>query len=149
MNGIRKYAAAAIALALIVGLWTARGFTQSPRPTELSAFMRMKLSHSQKVLEGLAIEDYNLIAQNAQQMSLLSQDAAWRVYQTPEYLHYSADFRRLADTLTKEARAKNLDGATLAYVQMTMSCINCHKYTRGVAMASVDGPAPESLVATP
>ena len=29
-----------------------------------------------------------------------------------------------------KAKAKNLDGATLAYVRLTMNCIECHKYVR-------------------
>lgn len=107
-----------------------------PRPNDVAAFMRLKLSHSQKVLEGVALEDFELIAKNAQQMGLLAQDENWQVFQTPEYRHHSADFQRIAADLTKAAQNKNLDGAALAYVQLTMSCVNCHKYTRGVRMAS-------------
>lgn len=110
--------------------------TQVPKPNDVSAFMRLKLNHSQKVLEGVALEDFELIAKNAQQMGLLAQDENWQVLQTPEYRHHSADFQRIAADLTKAAQAKNLDGAAFAYVQLTMSCVNCHKYTRGVRMAS-------------
>ena len=104
------------------------------RPS-LRDFMRVKLSHSQKVLEGLTTQDFDMIAKNSQAMSLLSLETNWQVLQTAEYLDRSKDFRRTADALTEAAKKKNLDGAALAYVEMTMNCINCHKYVRGVRMA--------------
>lgn len=106
-----------------------------PKVNDVSAFMRLKLRHSQQVLEGVALEDFDLIAKNAQQLSLLAQDENWRVYQTLEYRQHSAEFGRIADQLTKAARDKNVDGATLAYMQLTMSCVNCHKYTRSMGQA--------------
>jgi cytochrome c556 len=110
--------------------------------------MRAKLSHSQKVLEGLTTEDFDMIAQNAQAMSLLSQATNWQVLQTPEYLDQSREFRRAADAVTEAAKKKNLDGAALAYVEMTMKCINCHKYVRGVHMARF-APHFDDLVGSP
>jgi cytochrome c556 len=103
-----------------------------PAVNAVKEFMRAKLTHSQKVLEGLALEDFDLIAKNAQAMSLLSKDATWQVLQTPQYLQQSQDFQRAADAVTDAAKKKSLDGAALAYVELTMKCINCHKYVRGV-----------------
>src|SRR5258708_3321573 len=114
------------------------GSGQSERPHNVRDFMRAKLSHSQKVLEGLTTEDFDMIAKNSQAMSLLSQATNWQVLQTEEYLQQSRDFRRTADSLTEAAKKKNLDGAALAYVELTMKCINCHKYVRGVRMARLD-----------
>ena len=93
-------------------------------------FMRAKLIHSQKVLEGLVSEDYDAIAKNSQDMSLLSQASNWQVLQTPEYRDRSAEFRRSVDAITNAARKQNLEGATLAYVNATMNCVTCHKYVR-------------------
>ena len=42
------------------------------------------------------------------------------------------NFRRALETLTQKAKAKNLDGATLAYVDMTVTCVRCHQYCRDV-----------------
>ena len=115
------------------GLWAAAAEPQEPN--DVGEFMRLKLDHAKDVLEGLALEDYDLIAKNAQDMSLLSLAASWQVLQTPEYLQQSNEFRRTADALTKAAQDENLDGAALAYVELTMKCVNCHKYVRGVRMA--------------
>ena len=101
-------------------------------------FMRLKLEHSQKVLEGIALEDFAEIAKHSQAISLLSQEATWRVLQTPDYLQHSTEFRRAADAMTVAANKKNLDGAALAYVDLTMKCVNCHKYVRGVRVAKLD-----------
>jgi hypothetical protein len=66
------------------------------------------------------------------------------VLQTPEYLQQSQDFRRTADAVTEAAKKKNLDGTALAYVELTMKCINCHKYVRGVRMADAKPATPPS-----
>lgn len=103
-------------------------------------FMRAKLLHSQKVLEGLVREDYDAIAKHSQEMSLLSQASNWQVLQTPEYRERSTEFRRSVDALTEAGKKKNLDGAALAYVDVTMKCVTCHKYVRGVKTAKVIDP---------
>jgi cytochrome c556 len=98
--------------------------------TELSAFMKAKLTHAEKVLEGLATEDYDLIAKHSQAISLLCEDELWSVLKTPEYQERSNEFRRSVYAITEAARKKNLEGAALAYVNTTLSCVNCHKYVR-------------------
>ncbi|MBX3415165.1 MAG: hypothetical protein KF708_20945 [Pirellulales bacterium] len=107
---------------------------QRAKPNEVADFMQLKLRHSQEVLEGLAVEDFDQIAKNAQDLSLLSQAASWNVLQTEEYLQQSGEFRRTADALTKAAKEKNLDAAAIRYVELTMKCVHCHKYVRGVRM---------------
>ena len=99
---------------------------------ELAAnnLMRAKLDHAQSVLEGIAIENFELVANHATKLSALSQEAGWRANDTPEYSALSVSFRRNVDALQKSAREKNLDGATLAYTKMTFSCVECHKYLR-------------------
>ncbi len=101
----------------------------------LKDFMRVKLGHSQKVMEGLVLEDFDEIAKNAQEMSLLSLAETWQVFETPEYVEYSRKFRNAADALTDAAKQKNLDRATLAFNQVTTKCVECHKYVRGIRMA--------------
>ena len=92
--------------------------------------MRAKLAHSSEVLEGLALEDFDMIGRGAQELSLASQASSWQVLQTEDYARQSAEFRRSCDTLRTAAKAKNLDGAALAWMDVTMKCIQCHKYVR-------------------
>ncbi|MBU6221813.1 MAG: hypothetical protein KGR24_03600 [Planctomycetes bacterium] len=103
-----------------------------PKPDAVADFMRAKLGHSQHVLEGLALEDYDLIARGAQELALASQASSWQVLQTEEYARQSAEFRRSCDTLRGAAKARNLDGAALAWMEVTMKCVQCHKYVRDV-----------------
>lgn len=117
-------AAAAIGVPLALAAQTAT------QPDQVAPFMRVKLTHSQDVLEGLAVEDFDLIDRGAQQLSLTSEDASWQVLQTEDYARMSADFRRSCDRLREAARAKNLDGAALAWMEVTMKCVQCHKYIR-------------------
>ena len=106
--------------------------------------MRVKLRHAQQVLEGLTLEDYDLISENADKMSLLSSATQWQVIQSPEYVRRSGEFRRATDALAAAAKNKNLDGATLAYVRMTMRCVDCHKYVRSVRQARLGKPLLEA-----
>ena len=110
-----------------------------PETNRVGVFMRKKLVHAQEVLKGLVIEDFDMIAKDAQEMALLSQASNWQVLQTEEYLQQSFEFRRVANALTAAANDKNLDEAALRYVELTMKCITCHKYVRGVRLAQSDG----------
>jgi hypothetical protein len=115
------------------GLWCVSAETRvpdAPVPNARPQLMRAKLIHCQKVLEALTVEDYPAMAKHARQLKLLSQDASWEVFRGIEYEQQSVVFRRTTDALSASAEARNLDGATLAYVQLTMSCVNCHKYVR-------------------
>jgi hypothetical protein len=118
-------------LALVAGTGLLRGQDQaSPKRT---VFMRQKLEFSKKVLEGLTVEDYDTIAKNARALRLLSQAAEWEVPTIPsatDYISYTNEFQRYTDELALRARQKNLDGATLAYLKLTMNCVHCHKYVR-------------------
>lgn len=97
---------------------------------KLSNFMKLKLDHAEKTLEGLAKADFDLIAKHSQAISLLCEDELWAVFKTPEYSARSKEFQRSVDAITDAARKKNLEAATLAYVDATMKCVSCHKYVR-------------------
>ena len=71
----------------VAGGWIAVRSSAEPKVNDVHSFMQVKLEDSKKVLEGLTIEDFDLIVKNSQAMSLLSEDAIWQVLQTPEYVH--------------------------------------------------------------
>jgi hypothetical protein len=105
---------------------------------KITELMQSKLRHSQKVLEGVAVGDFKEIAANAEDLIAISKEAEWRVLKTPQYELRSNEFRRTADELVKNAEAKNLDAAALSYVELTMTCVKCHKYVRGVRSVRKD-----------
>ena len=124
------FAVRGIALAALIG--TCFITNHAGAEEKLSAFMKAKLVHSEKVLEGLAREDYDLIAKHSTTISNLCLDEMWMVLQTPEYAERSKEFRRSVYEITEAAQKKNLEAAAFAYVDMTMKCVSCHKYVRKV-----------------
>jgi hypothetical protein len=112
-------------------------------PDGVITFMRAKLDHSQKVLEGLTTDNFEMIAKGAGQMEVLSQEAAWQVLQTPEYRLQSGEFRRATRALKDAATKKNLDAAALAFVDVTLKCVRCHEYVRHVRAANAGELQPQ------
>ena len=141
----RPLVAATLLLAIAAGTLLAQD------RSGLRQFMRKKLELSQGVLKGLTTEDYDLIVQNAKDMRALSEDSQWRVSPNINYLRLSNEFQALTDELQKKASAKNLDGAALAYVEITLNCVKCHKLVREEKLVLRDLPTDPSLLldATP
>jgi hypothetical protein len=109
-------------------------------PLNLKMLMTRKLDQSQKLLEAIALSDFDKIGRHAEELIRISKAAEFRVLKTPQYEVLSNDFRRSAETLVMMARGKNIDGAALAYVELTLSCVKCHKHVREVRMARADFP---------
>lgn len=95
-----------------------------------ASIMQKKLQHAQKVLEGLALKDFKKIRKNADELLFLSKEEEWKVLSTPGYELYSNEFRRNTQALIKNAKEENLDACALSYVEMTLTCVNCHKHVR-------------------
>ena len=92
--------------------------------------MNQKLDYSREIVAGLATEDFQKISKGAQDLMLLSHEADWNVATTPQYLKASSDFRDTVGRLRDAGKEKNLDGATIAYFEVTLNCVRCHKQLR-------------------
>ncbi|MCA9127917.1 MAG: hypothetical protein KDB22_12565 [Planctomycetales bacterium] len=99
-------------------------------PEPLRPVMQRKLELAKALIEGLATENYDQIEQNAQALSLLSRESGWNVLVTEEYLKQGETFRRALASMREAAKEKNVDRAALGYVDMTIRCVECHKYVR-------------------
>jgi hypothetical protein len=128
---MKRLLAIAVMLVLCAGISSQSGLGLEPKKDSL---MQKKLAHAQKVLEGIALEDFKKIRSHAEELIDISKAAEWKAVKSPRYEVYSNDFRRVADTLAKKARAKNLDGSALAYVELTLTCVKCHKHVREIRM---------------
>ncbi len=106
------------------------GPSQTGRSKVFKKLMQKKLDSSKNLLEGLALNDFKKLEENATTLLKISSTADWFAYKTREYELFSNEFRRAAEKLKKKAKEENLDGAALAYVELTMSCIRCHQYVR-------------------
>lgn len=127
-----KRAVSVIMMAVVVAvICLARGGLGEQKPSkEFTNIMQAKLAHSQSMLGALAVEDFTNLSKQAHTLSTLSLDASWNILQTPQYAEYSEAFRRACDLLDAEAKSQDLDGATLAYMRVTLACVDCHKYVR-------------------
>lgn len=107
--------------------------TQSTQPTradDTRLYMRAKLASSQKVMEGLVSEKYQLIIDGATQMKEISEAAHWPTSVDEVYQHYSVEFRRQCDKLKKQAERGDLQAAHYTYLHLSTTCIDCHNYVR-------------------
>ena len=116
---------------MVFGIALLASRAEPPKKEEL---MRRKLQHSQKVLEGVAVGDFKMIEKNAEELLEISKQISWKVLNTPAYELHTNAFRRSAETLVKNAREKNLDAAALTYVDLTLTCVKCHKHVRDERM---------------
>lgn len=92
--------------------------------------MKEKLTLAQGMLAELSRNDLEAVAVDAAALAALTRDARWRVRETPEYLSRSVEFERAAQSLATAAGAKNADGAALAWVQVNLQCLECHRWAR-------------------
>jgi hypothetical protein len=103
---------------------------KAPPRTIQSKLMAEKLKHAQRLLDGLTTNDFTKIAASADALMLISKAAEFTAVKTPRYEVHTNNFRRALEEIAKKAKAKNLDGATLGYVDMTLTCVRCHQSTR-------------------
>jgi lysyl-tRNA synthetase class I len=94
--------------------------------------MQVKLKRSQAIVEALVKEDFKTLEESAASLVRISKATEFlRAYKTEEYEFQTRVFQKSAEALAAKAKEKNLDGATLAYMDMTMSCVACHNHFRG------------------
>lgn len=101
------------------------------KPDQLrSAFMKLKLRNAEMVLSGIALHNFESIQEGADNLILLSRKAQFQLGEMPGYTLQRQAFQRAAERIARSARAKNLDSAALAYVDLTLRCVSCHKHVR-------------------
>ena len=108
---------------------------------EPDPLMAQKLKESQALLEGLALNDLAKVQASAEELLRISKAAQFRKrLTTAKYEYHANTFQRAAETVIEKAKAKNIDGATLAYLDMTMTCVRCHQHTREEGIGRVAPP---------
>jgi hypothetical protein len=99
-------------------------------PQKVSIWMQHKLGASQRILEGMTRGDYEMIEKNAEGMRVMAYLEGWIRANSPEYKAQLHAFDYANGAIVRAAKEKNLDGVTLAYTQLTISCAQCHKIVR-------------------
>ncbi|MBM3993828.1 MAG: hypothetical protein FJ303_06705 [Planctomycetes bacterium] len=123
-------------LTLLVGALVG---TEIYAQARLQQLMIEKLTHAQKLLEGIATAKFDKIEKHANELIRISKTAEWLANKQPRYEQFSNDFARSAEGIVKKAREKNIDGVTLGYFDLTSSCVRCHQYLREIRDARAPG----------
>ena len=104
----------------------------------LHRFMRQKMQASNLILEGLCMDDLKAVAAGTQTLLKMPNEAKWRVSNDMMYRRYSNEFVQAVEELQKEAEENDIDGASMAWVNVTMKCMKCHKWVRNTVLAESD-----------
>ncbi len=101
----------------------------------LQKFMRQKLHASTQILEGLCTEDLDMINSGTETLLKMSREEQWRVSNDIMYRRYSDQFVNAVEEMKKEVEDNNIDGTSLAWVNVTMKCLKCHEWVRNTTLA--------------
>jgi len=94
-------------------------------------WMTKKLGLSNQIMAALAVGDFEAIAEHTKTMDTLSQVEGWaRRKDAKLYRAHLDAFRTANDDLRRHAEQNDLPGATLAFTQVTLSCVKCHHQLR-------------------
>jgi hypothetical protein len=131
------FGVAAVLVIVASGYALALARPQKPASTEKpqtrAAFMRQKLEFCKGLLDGLTSKDFPLIAVNAKALKSLSEASTWsepKLKTASRYGWFSLEFQELTDEIAAQAGEKNLEGATLGYLQLMANCMRCHRHVR-------------------
>ena len=120
------------ALSIVIAVITAaatNGDDKPEKPSDKESYwMRKKLELSCDIMTALARGEMETVADRGRTMKKLSAIEGWaRRTDAVEYRKQLKYFQKINSTLIQQAEEDNLDGATLAFTQLTVSCVNCHK----------------------
>ena len=123
--------------------WVASGQEQAkPKPVAPSAgpelhegqtasvWMKKKLDYSKNILEGISLGDFDKVNQNATKLRGLSKFETFVRRGTPGYRAQADAFDRSLAEIIRQADKENIEGMTLGFHQLTISCVSCHRQLR-------------------
>jgi cytochrome c556 len=120
----------AILVAAPLGLADTNQTKHDEADKPLSVWMEKKMEYSQAMLRGLVSGDLDSVAEKAEQMRVVSRVEGWIRGKKSGYRAQLQVFELTNNEILRQARAGNLEGTTMAFHQLTTSCVSCHKMTR-------------------
>ena len=130
MNVVVRLGVALLLVAVTAG---PSSLAQTARMTQV---MRTKLDHSQRILEAVVTSNWQLLDRESREMALVVRDPAWSSLAMPEYVRHSQAFLRATDDLIAAAKLRDLESASLGFIALTTSCVNCHRYLARARIAT-------------
>lgn len=119
---------------LVTGLvWV--GSSHSAQEEAAPELMKAKAGYAHRLLDAVVMEDFDAIREQAFRLKAVAETGDWNVIESPEYARESEAFVRATDRLVKAARERSGDAAALAYMDVTLRCVHCHRYIKEYAAA--------------
>jgi hypothetical protein len=112
-----------LALSLLV-LSALQATEQSP----VESLMKAKAGYAHRLLDAVVLGELETVRDQAFRLKAVAETADWNVMETPEYVRESEAFLRATDRLLQSAGSGNPEAVALAYVDVTLSCVHCHRY---------------------
>jgi hypothetical protein len=110
--------------------------SSSAQNARLQQIMRAKLDHSQRILEAVVTSNWTLLDRESRSMATVVRNPDWSVLATPEYVRHSEAFLRATDDLIEAAKLRDLERASLGFISLSASCVNCHRYLARARIAA-------------
>lgn len=102
--------------------------TMTAQGPAVDRVMRKKLEVSQKILEAMVTSRWSDLEARTRDLEDLTNDPAWQVLTAPEYATHSKAFRKSVLALHEAAAKRDLEATPKAYIAVTLSCVECHRY---------------------
>jgi hypothetical protein len=121
LQGVLRVGVVALTVSVVIA-------TASAQTVALKRLMQQKLEHSQAILAAVTTSNWGEMQRHSEALMVMN---------SPEYARHSQAFVRAAEDLLDAARRRDLEAAPLAYVSMTLSCVQCHRYVARARIAGV------------
>lgn len=93
-------------------------------------WMDVKLDESQKIFAGLAKADFEAIVSCTKKLTALSELEGFVRNRTPGYRTQLRSYQFAIREIEQQAKRESIEGVTLGFQQLTLSCVNCHRQLR-------------------
>jgi hypothetical protein len=122
-------------LILVVLIALVGGSGASTQTVQLRRVMQTKLEHAQRLLGDIMTNNWLALQNDAAALQRTARDPAWAVLTSPEYIRHTTTFVHATEDLLDAAKRRDLEATPLAYVSLTLSCVQCHRYVARMRIA--------------
>lgn len=125
---------------LLVGFVSAQGIDEpliEPFPDTAAKpfnfWMDVKLEESQKIFAALAEANFETLVDSAKKLTTLAEMEGFVRNRYPGYKTHLRSYQFALGEIQQQAERESIEGVTLGFQQLTLSCVNCHKQLRDEA----------------
>ena len=119
-----------ISLAVMIAMATTAALVTSQTDATTKTLMKAKTAYAHRLLDAVVQEDFDVIRDQAFRMKAVAETADWNTAESPQFVRETESFIRATDRLFQAAKQNNGDAAALAYMEVTLSCVHCHRYLK-------------------